>query len=304
MASPPLYLAGQTGCGKTAVSLALAELLSPVEIINADAYQIYRGMEILTAAPTGAERRVVPHHLFGILPPEEACDAASFARQTRTTIAEIGPRAIPLVVGGSGLYLKAVTHGLGPTPPGDPALRAELDRLALDALVAWYRRLDPEGAERTDLRNRRYVSRNIEISLLTGEPASQRKDGWRRSNPEIRGVFLRRDRADLRRRILHRTEAMFEAGVIDEVAALAGLSATAEKAIGLREIRSLLAGEIDEDTCRERIVVQTARYAKRQEAWFKREPGFVPIAIAPGESPLEIAVRVRRHFEAPGDPIA
>src|SRR5690606_1102779 len=122
---PPLYLAGQTGSGKTAIALELARQLAPVEIINADAFQIYRGLEILSAAPPPEDRALIPHHLFGELPVTDECDAAGFARLARAKIAEVALRAIPLVVGGSGLYLKAITHGLAPTPKGDPNLREE-----------------------------------------------------------------------------------------------------------------------------------------------------------------------------------
>ncbi len=292
----PLYLSGPTASGKSAVALALAERLPAVEIINADAFQAYRGMEILSAAPSAAERSCRPHHLYGCLDPAEENDAASFAARARALIDEVAQRALPLVVGGSGLYLKAITHGLAPLPKGDPSLRAELEAMPLDALVERYRQLDPEGAEQTNLRNRRYVTRNLEICLLSGRPASELKQTWADSAPALRACYLHRQREDLDQRILQRTAAMFEAGVAAEVARLGPLSTTAEKAIGLREIRSLLAGELDEAACRESIRLATRRYAKRQATWFKREADFVPFALAPEESPAETAERIRKHF--------
>lgn len=292
----PLYLAGQTGSGKTAVALELSRRIGPVEIVNADAFQVYRGMEILSAAPSAGERGIVPHHLFGILDPGEECDAAFFAECARNTIAEVGDRALPLVVGGSGLYLKAITHGLAPTPKGDPEVRAELDRLSLDALVARYTELDPEGAAKTNLKNRRYVTRNLEICLLAGEPASRIKDRWEREAPSLRAVYLQREREDIYERINRRTEAMFEAGVIAEVAALGELSTTAAKAIGIREIHAHLASEISREECLEQIRTITRRYAKRQETWFRREREFVPLPVAADEPPERTAERVVEQF--------
>ena len=292
----PLYVAGPTGCGKTAVSLALARLFTPVAIVNADAYQIYRGLEILSAAPAPAERAACPHHLFGVLEPTDENDAAEHARRAHATLATIPGDALPLVVGGSGLYLKAITHGLAPTPKGDPTLRAELEAEPLESLVERYRGLDPAGAATTNLLNRRYVTRNLEICLLAGRPASELKAEWAVSEPEIRAVYLQRDRADLDERIVRRTAAMFDAGVTEEVARLESLSVTAAKAIGIAEIRSLRRGEITEPACREAIRLATRQYAKRQENWFRREPAFHPLPLPRDEAPEVTAARIARHF--------
>jgi tRNA dimethylallyltransferase len=296
---PPLYLAGPTGGGKTAVALALARHLLPCEIVNADAFQAYRGMEILSAAPSEDERRACPHHLFGVHDPSEENDAAAFARLARETIATVGDRATPIIVGGSGLYLKAITHGLSPLPKGDMDLRAELETQPLEALVDRYRTLDPEGAAATNLKNRRYVTRNLEICLLSGRPASALKQEWTRLSPAFEGVYMQRERSDLDRRIAERTAAMFEAGVVAEVARLGPLSVTAAKAIGLREIRALLRGEMSEADCRESIRLATRQYAKRQETWFRREPGFVPLSVGPDEAPEETAKRIAERLRLP-----
>lgn len=293
---PPLYLAGQTGSGKTAITLELVRQLAPVEIINADAFQIYRGLEILSAAPSPEEQSHCPHHLFGELPATAECDAASFARIAKAKIAEVSARAIPLVVGGSGLYLKAITHGLAPTPKGDAALRSELETFTLEDLVARYRSLDPDGAAKTNLLNRRYVTRNLEICLLTGRAASELKSEWAENEPEIRAVFIHRDREETYARINRRTLDMFENGVVAEVAALGELSKTAERAIGLREIRAHLAGELDLPTCIATIQQMTRHYAKRQASWFKRESAFHRIEIAPEEAPATTAARTAAFY--------
>lgn len=292
----PLYLAGPTGCGKTAVSLALARLAAPVEIVNADAYQIYRGLEILSAAPAPEEQAICPHHLFGTLDPGEENDAAEHARRTHATLATIPAETLPLVVGGSGLYLKAITHGLAPTPKGDPALRAELDTEPLETLVGRYSELDPAGAAATNLLNRRYVTRNLEICLLTGRPASELKSAWAESAPKIRAIYLQRERSDLDARIARRTATMFEAGVVEEVGRLRNLSPTAAKAIGIREIEALRRGEIDEAACREAIRLATRQYAKRQENWFRRENAFIPLPLPADESPDTTAARIVALF--------
>lgn len=294
----PIYLSGQTGSGKTSVAIELARRIGNVEIVNADAFQIYRDMPILSAAPTPEERSTVPHHLFEFLNSSEECDAARFSKIARDTITEVQDRgATPLVVGGSGLYLKAITHGLAPTPKGDPELRAKLDRLSLEDLVDRYRQLDPAGAEQTNLKNRRYVTRNLEISILTGQPASELKQAWAEDSPDLCAFYLSRSRADIYDRINRRTLQMFENGVVQEVTELGEQSPTARKAIGISEIRGLLSGEIDQATCIDTIQTITRRYAKRQEFWFKRETAFIPVSVSPDDEPDSVAGRILEHIK-------
>jgi len=246
------------------------------EIVNADAFQLYRGLEILTAAPSAAERASVPHHLYGILDPSETMDAGKYLRLARPVVEEIQSRGkTPIITGGSGLYLKFLSHGPAPLPQGDPALRAEMHAKPLEDLVEQLRGLDPAEAARTNLQNRRYVERALEICLLTGQKASELRDRWesqtRKMSASLRGIVIRRSRADLHARIAARTRAMLEGGAIEEVAALQTVSATCEKAIGLREIRTYLTGEAGLAHCEELINTATRQYAKRQETWFRRE---------------------------------
>jgi tRNA dimethylallyltransferase len=274
------YICGPTASGKSALALQMARELNG-EIVNADAFQLYRGLEIVSAAPSIEERSIVPHHLYGVLNPAEAADAGSYMRLAKPVIEEIQSRGkTPVITGGSGLYLKFLTHGPAPLPTGDAKLRAELDARPLEDLVTELRSRDPVEAARTALQNRRFVSRALEICLLTGQKASDLRDQWETKTREIsaslRGLVIQRTRQDLHHRIALRTKAMLDGGAIEEVAALEMVSNNCGKAIGFREIRSLLAGEIARATCEELINAATRQYAKRQETWFRREKWLVP----------------------------
>jgi tRNA dimethylallyltransferase len=274
------YICGPTASGKTALAIEIARQLDG-EIVNADAFQLYRGLDIITAAPSDDEKQRVPHHLYGVLSPTESSDAGSYMRMAKPVIEEIQSRGkTPIITGGSGLYLKFLTHGPAPLPEGNPELRAELDARPLDDLVSQLQSLDPVEASRTALRNRRYVSRALEICLLTGQKASDLRDQWEQQTREIssnlRGLVIHRTREDLHDRIARRTRMMLDHGGVEEVAALSQVSNNLSKAIGFREIRSLLDGDIDRATCEELINAATRQYAKRQETWFKREKWLVP----------------------------
>ena len=197
-------------------------------------------------------------------------------------IEEINLRGnLAIVVGGSGLYIKALTHGLAPLPESDPELREKLNAMSLDDLRSQLVELDPETARKIDLKNRRRVTRALEICLLTGKPASAQRLCEGASHSEAAtGVFVFRDREELYERINQRVEAIFERGVIDEVRAAAVTSATASQMIGLREIRELLAGKKSLPQCIEEIQQATRRYAKRQLTWFRRQTNFVPLNLS------------------------
>lgn len=269
------FVCGPTASGKSAHALEAARELNG-EIVNADAFQLYGGVEILTAAPPLADRAKQPHHLYGVLVPSETIDAMAYLRLVVPVIEEVLSRGkTPIITGGSGLYLKFLSHGPSPLPPGEAGLRQELDALPLEELVARLQSLDPVEAARTDLHNRRYVSRALEVCILAGVPCSSLRDDWEEATQaraaKLRGVFLQREREELHRRIGLRTRMMLDGGAIEEVAALEDAAVGLEKAIGIGEIRRLLAGEIDRVACEELINAATRQYAKRQETWFKRE---------------------------------
>lgn len=271
----PIYVCGSTATGKTSVSISLAKHFDG-EIVNADAYQVYRGLDTITAAPSANQLEQAPHHLFGILDPTEDFDAQKYIDLAKPVIADIQSRGkVPIICGGSGMYLKFLTHGPSPVPPGDPTLRSGLDALSESELITQLEKLDPVGATQTNLKNRRYVTRALEICILSGKPMSELKTDWEKCNEEteqhLRGILLDWDRELLRERIKIRTQKMMDSGAIEEVASHQKLSITCEKAIGIRDIQSHLRGEITRDRCQELIYFATCQYAKRQRTWFNKE---------------------------------
>ncbi len=272
----PYFVCGPTASGKSDFALRLARELDG-EIVNADAFQLYSGMEILSAAPRNEDFVACPHHLYSVLAATSTNDAGSFLRLALPVVTEIQSRGkTPIITGGSGLYLKFLSHGPSPLPAANPALRSELDGMPLEALYAELAQTDPAEAARLGPHNRRYLSRAVEICRLSGQTASSLRDQWvsasRQRETRLRGIWLQRPRAELHERIAQRTHAMLELGAIDEVRRLSPIaSTTCRKAIGFAEIEALLEGTIDRPTCESRINAATRQYAKRQETWFRRE---------------------------------
>lgn len=274
----PIFVLGPTGSGKSAAAVELAERLGNAEIISADAYQVYRGMPIITAAPTAEEQARIPHHLVGFLDPSEENDAASHARRAGECIRRLqaaGKR--PIITGGSGLYVKFISHGISPAPPSDPALREELSKLPPEELVRRLQEADPEGAAATNLQNPRYVERNLEIVLLGGKPLSYWRNNWQQ--PIGRGYVISRPVEELDARIAARAERMLQEGAIEEVAALnpAELSPTAAKTLGLPQVLDYLAGRLSRGDLAAAISLATRQYAKRQRTWLRREKWLLPV---------------------------
>jgi len=279
----PIYVCGPTASGKSALAIELATLTGG-EIINADAYQLYRGLEIISAAPGPEERSQAPHHLYGVIPPHETCDAMRFRKLALPVIKHLQSRGkTPIITGGSGMYLKFLTHGPSPVPSSDPELRSQLEKKTDTELIDQLTELDPVGASQTNLQNRRYVIRALEICLLSGQKMSEVKSDWKLASQSIenslRGIYLLWDRETLRRRINRRTDIMLSSGAIEEVAALSNASTTCEKAIGIPQIRAYLAGELTRTECAERIAAATRQYAKRQRTWFGKEHWLTPFPV-------------------------
>lgn len=289
----PVFVLGPTGSGKSAVAVELAEILGNAEIISTDAYQVYKRMPIITAAPTEEEQKRVKHHLVGFLDPTENNDAAEHARRAGEISSHlIRGGMLPVHTGGSGLYVKFITHGISPAPPSDMALREELNALSLEEAVRRFQEIDPEGAVSTDLCNQRYVVRNLEIVILGGKPLSYWRNNWQ--EPAGPGFCLVRDTAELDARIMRRAEQMIQEGAIEEVAALEGteLSATASKTLGLEQIRHYLQGRLTRAELVQEIALATRQYAKRQRTWLRREKWLTPIEVAAGDTPRQIAEKI------------
>jgi len=273
-------IAGPTAVGKSAIAVAVAERCDG-EIIGADAFQLYRGLDILTAKPAPALRTRVPHHLVGEIPLTQSFDVAQYLTLARQRIAEVQSRNhVPIVVGGTGMYLRALTRGLADLPGANATLRAELEAQPLTELQRRLAELDPAGATHIDLKNPRRVVRALEVCLLTGRPFSSFREQWSAPESSTRGVVLTLDRDTLHARIEHRTAAMFDAGVVEEVAQCGELGPTASQVLGLREVRAHLAGEMTRAACMTGLAQATRHYAKRQMTWFRRETNLEKMDLA------------------------
>lgn len=273
---------GATAAGKTALSLDLAEALHG-EIVNTDAMQVYRGMDIGTAKLPEAERRGVRHHLLDLLDVSEAASVAEYQQLARGVIADLRAAGrTPVLVGGSALYSRAVLDEFD-FPGTDPALRARLEReletAGEKALHDRLRRVDPEAASRIQVDNGRRVVRALEVIELTGQPFSARLPELTYRDPRSIQIGVDIDRDTLDARIRQRVGEMFEAGFVDEVRRLLdqGLaeSRTAAAAIGYREVIAHLAGEMSLSQAMERTAIRTRQFARRQDAWFRKDPRVV-----------------------------
>lgn len=282
--SAPLLpsLVGSTASGKTAVAVEAARL-ADCEILSADSRQVYRRLEAGTAKPTAEERAAVPHHLVDVADPEETFTAARYGREARAVMEEVRARGkTPLLVGGSGLYLRAAERGLFEGPEADPEIRVRLLELVeAEGAEALHRRLaevDPETASRLPAADVVRVVRALEVQEVTGTPISEHHRRHRGGGPEQRFLRFGLDWPPLTlvKRIERRVDAMFETGWVQEVQRLLdeGLppDCPALRSHGYPEIVAHLRGEMDERATRERIATVTRQYAKRQRTWFRAVP--------------------------------
>jgi tRNA dimethylallyltransferase len=291
-------IVGPTAVGKTDVSLDVADRCG-AEIVSLDSMQVYIGMDVGTAKPDASMRARVPHHLIDLFPPSHDVTVAEFQTLARGAIAEIAARGrLPLLVGGSGLYFRAVVDDLE-FPPRDGEVRAELEMeaetIGAAALHARLAERDPKAASRIDPQNARRTIRALEVIAITGQPFSA-NDAWDRyeSRYDLKVAGLQRDRNELHERIARRAEAMIDQGLVSEVEVLqsSGMSRTARQALGYRQVLGM-PGAPPVDLC-DSIARATNRFARRQISWFKSDPRVKWFDAAEG-SLVESLVR---HFDA------
>jgi tRNA dimethylallyltransferase len=269
-----VVIAGPTASGKSALAHDLAKKHGG-EIINCDSVQLYRDFDIGTAKPSREERDDVPYHLIDRLDSEDDYDARMFADEARALIEQIRGRGrVPFVVGGTGLYLRALWGEQWHDLPKDPAIRRELEQRSNEALASELRSVDPERAQKIHINDRYRLIRAVELIRLRQGPVFVDAPVASSRRPEAFAVKMQWSRQHLHQRIEARTKAMLEAGLVHEVARLLARgcdpTAKAMRSIGYREVVAMLHGELDADQLPTKIAAATRQYAKRQETWFRK----------------------------------
>jgi tRNA dimethylallyltransferase len=298
-----VVLSGPTASGKSSLALALAREF-PVEIVNADSLQVYRRFDIGTAKPTAAERDEIPHHLIDVADPDEPYDAGRYVREAERAIGEIRSRGkVPMLVGGTGMYIRALLRGLDPLP-SDPCVREALSRrweaeggAALHAELA---RVDPETSAKVHPSDRHRVVRALEIAAVAGIPPSRARAAWSAAGPRHGCLFLALwpDRETMYRGIDARTEEMFRRALVEEVRGLlaGGVDRSLKPmmALGYRHAAAHLLDGVPLPETVAAVKRDTRRYAKRQMTWLSSEPNLVH--IVPGEASRPPSEVVRMYL--------
>jgi tRNA dimethylallyltransferase len=299
-------LVGPTATGKSALGIRLAQRYGG-EVVSCDSTAVYRGFDIGTDKVPLAQRQGIPHHLVDVADPTEDYSAARYAREAAALIRDVTARGkLPVLVGGTGLYYRALTRGLFPGPARDEALRARLARVAArrgpERLHRWLRRVDPASADRIASRDRKRLVRALEVYLLTGRPLTAHFAATEPPLPEYRvSAFALQIPAELTaERVARRVDAQFEQGLLDEIRHLlaVGVPESAHPFTGLvyRQALEHLKGVRDLATTRELIVRENRRYSRRQLIWFRKEPNLQWIYAA-GER-VETEEHVARELAA------
>jgi len=299
-------LVGPTATGKSELAMLLAEQLNG-EIISVDSMQVYRGMDIGTAKPSALDRARVPHHLIDVIDLKTEFSVAQFVGLAQQAIQEIRNRGrVPVLCGGTGLYFKALFHGLGQAPPGNASVRADLEKVPLPELLAELASCDPLTYQRIDRQNPRRVIRAVEVIRVTGKAYSLQRADWSLQPEKAHEVVIfgiMRNPADLQRRIDTRVDAMFSHGLVLETKQLldAGLAnnPTAFQALGyrqvadyLREVRSLV------DTIA-LVKIRTRQFAKRQMTWFRRQLPARWLKTETADSPANVSAQLSADLPEP-----
>ncbi|MFQ5863126.1 MAG: tRNA (adenosine(37)-N6)-dimethylallyltransferase MiaA [Candidatus Brocadiales bacterium] len=305
MHQPLWILTGPTASGKSEVAFHVARKIG-AEIISADSMQVYRGMDIGTAKPSREARAVVPHHLIDVVEPCESYSVGRFIRDALEAIGDVERRGNRhLVVGGTGLYIKALREGLFSGPEADWALREELMAVAEERGSAYLhgvlKEVDPESAARINDRDLRRIVRALEVYRKTGRAISLLQQEWGRDGSDSVLVTLSRSRDNLHRRIEERVDKMLKQGLVEEVKRLLslpkGLGKQAREALGYKEAIAYLDGGLSADEMRDEIKRNTKRFAKRQMTWFRSFSRANWLVINEGEDTESVSKRVQEVLE-------
>jgi len=313
MLNRAIFIIGCTGSGKGALGLELARRLH-AEIVSLDSMKVYRRMDIGTAKPPADIRREIPHHLIDVVEPYEEFSVARYVELATAAITDIQSRGKPaLVVGGTPMYLKALTEGLFEGPSADPDIRNRLmNEAAQQGTPHLHQRLtllDPKAATRIHPNDLRRIIRGLEVHELTGRPITDLQEQWDRDRKRFDFILLgvRREREDQNHRTNLRVKRMIEGGLVDEVRALLAepepLSETARQALGYAEIIEHLRGKTALDDAVERIKINTRQFAKSQRTWFRRFQDIQWIDVKPDDRPDSIAdsiIRIAGFLRAAG----
>ena len=305
---PAIFLMGPTASGKTALAVSLVEQF-PLEIISVDSALVYRGMDIGTAKPDAATLARAPHHLLDIRDPTDIYSAAAFCNDARRLMADIVVRGkVPLLVGGTMLYFRALLQGLDDLPRANAALRQELEAAAASrgwpALHAELAQVDPATAARLAPKDSQRIGRALEIFQLTGTPMSALLDKAQSTLPYrvLQLALIPSDRAVLHQRIAERFDAMLAEGLIDEVKSLRRTYALnadlpSMRAVGYRQAWAYLEGEVDLSELREQGIAATRQLAKRQLTWLRSWPDAVTLDCLAGDLEEQAFAQARHHLQ-------
>lgn len=295
-----IFLMGPTAIGKTRVSLYLAKNIC-AEIINCDSMQLYKYMDIASSKPSKRTRRQIPHHLFDIISPTTSYSAYKYSLKARKKLEEIIKKdKIPLFVGGSGLYMKAVIDGLFEDTGADLKLRRSLGRFSCDVLFRRLKKLDPQSAKIIHPHNKRRIIRALEVYYKNKKPLSflKEKTSSIEDKYDIRIFCLDTEREALYKRIDERVNIMFRKGLLAEVKRLSRkkISKTARQALGVRELLDYLKDKISLEQAKRLIKRNSRRYAKRQLTWFRKDRRVRWIKVSFKEKPQVIAKKIKREI--------
>ena len=304
---PLVAVVGPTAVGKSEIGVMRARALG-TDVLTADSRQVYRGMDIATDKPTREQRETVSHRLIDLVDPDQRFNAGMYRRAAEQEIERLyGEHRLPLVVGGTGLYVRALIRGLCEAPQGNPAIRAEFLESALHREKGYLHRelvkVDPESAQGLHPNDQVKIIRALEVQRLLGRPLSDMHRSHRAAAPTWSPLILglSRDREVLYRRIEQRVDRFFMTGVVKETEALLtrgyGRNLSSMKGLGYRQVAGFLAGEYDLDEAVRRLKRDTRHFAKRQLTWFRREPGIQWVRVDESERPEWVADRLLGYIQ-------